>query len=216
MTTQPSCYGKSWDPNSVECKGGLDPAYTNPEDQTHRRDRCSWFQPCSQIVTQSAPSTPQLIPPRALLLQHRAVDTPPPRPVAPPIYSPPRPPTYQQPQTQYSLPPAPAQVVPTPPSHPQFQPQPQLQHGSAPHVMYQQQPVMMAPPSVAQYGQQFVPMPYQNPGSQVPQYLTMPEPVYDGERWGGFLRTMARTGLKAIGLGIAAYVDSYPFRRHDR
>src|SRR4030067_685264 len=117
MTTQPSCYGKSWDPNSVECKGGLDPAYTNPEDQTHRRDRCSWFQPCSQIVMQPAPSTPQPpIPPRALLLQHRpAVDIPPPRPMAPPIYSPPRPPTDQQPQTKYSLPPPASTPIPVAP-----------------------------------------------------------------------------------------------------
>lgn len=213
MDSQPSCYGKSWDPNHVECKGGLDPAYTNPDDQTHRRDRCSWFQPCSQkmmqpVTVETPPSQP-LIPTRALL-QHRAVEPPPVRPPAPPVYSPPRPPTYTAPQTQYSLPPP--QAVPVAPPPPPYH-----QQGPAPYAYRQPPQVVMAPPYVAQYGQQQVYMPFQHPESQVPQYLTMPEPVNDDEHWGVRLgRTLFRTGVKALALGLASYFDSNPIRRHDR
>ena len=210
MSTQPSCFAKHWDPNAVECKGGLDAAYENPRDKTHRRDRCAWFAPCSQTMTYSPQTTPQpqtsqqLIPARSLL-QRPAVDTPPPRlqyqPPQPP-FTPPRPPThipppqqpsYQQYQQQYS-------AVPPPQPIPQYAPMPTHQ--------------AMVHPSVAQYGPQLVYQPYQLPASQVPQFLTVPEPVLEGGSWSRLGFEIARGMGKAFGLTLAAFLDSNPIRRH--
>lgn len=201
MTTQPSCYGKSWDPNHVECKGGLDPAYENPTDQSHRRDRCTWFGPCSQ---QMRTPNPPLIPTRSLLPSRPAME-PPPRPLAPTpsyqpqTYSPPRPlPLIPQPPMQTVYPPA------LPPAQPQYQ-QPQAQAHYA----------QMVPPNVAQYGPQFVPAPYQLPGSQMPQFLSVLEPADDGSSWIGRLgRESARGLIKGLAHSVAAFFDSNPFRKH--
>jgi hypothetical protein len=190
MSTQPSCYGKSWDPNHVECKGGLDAAYENPRDKTHRRDRCAWFVPCSQTMNFQGTAQPtpqpvqsqQIIPTRSLL--HRpAVDVPPPRPIAPqpqPPYTPPRPPTHI---------PAP---TPSYQHYPQYAaPPPQQQH--QPMQQYMAAPMQMVPPHVAQYGPQLVYQPYQHPSMQMPNYLTVPEPVMEGDSYMGRLgRDLAR------------------------
>lgn len=217
MSTQPSCFGKRWDPNHVECKGGLDAAYQNPRDQTHRRDRCSWFNSCSQAMNyqpistaqptpQPAP-TQQIIPARSLL--HRpAVDTPPPRPsYQPPLppFTPPRPPTqipaHQPSYTPQYAPPQHYATVPPPQPVPQYAPMPAHQ--------------MMVHPAVAQYGPPLVYQPYQNPGMQMPQYLTVPEPV-EGISWGARLgHELTRSLGKAFGHTLAAYFDSNPFRRHN-
>lgn len=180
MTTQPSCFGKSWDPATVECKGGLDPSYSNPRDQTHRRDQCSWFHACSQQTRAPAPVPPPLIQPRSLL-QSRP-DPEPPRPAAP-AYTPPRPPTYT-PQAQ--LPPA-APHMPAP----------------AQHYSY------AAPIQPVQHYQQ----PPQLYGSQIPQYLSVPEPVDDGPYTHSLGRTILRALCKALGQSFASYIDTNPFRR---
>lgn len=202
MSIQPSCFGKSWDPNHVECKGGLDPAYSNPRTGTKLRDECSWFNACRQQV-QSRPSMPLL--PSAALLQRPAVSQPLQRPPAPPTQYAPRAPTYSAPPVHYSLPSTPS--YPTPQAAPaaqQFHPQ----------VMSQQNYV---PAHVAQYGPAYVPMPYQNPGSQMPQYLTVPEPVTDDVHWAVRLgRELFRSIVKAFGHQLAAHVDSHSFEKHNR
>jgi len=43
----PPCFGSSWSPNAVECKGGLDPTYTNPRNGSHLRDKCLWYGQCA-------------------------------------------------------------------------------------------------------------------------------------------------------------------------
>ena len=213
MSTQPSCFGRSWDPNHVECKGGLDAAYENPTDKTHRRDRCAWFNSCSQAMnypTHVAQPTPQtqpsqpLIPARALA--HRpTVDVPPPRPM------------MQPPQPPFTPPRPPTQIPPHQPGYTQYtQPMSYYQHQQmpVPAPMQPQPNSMMVHPAVAQYGPPLVYQPYQLPGTQMPHYLTVPEPV-EGISWGARLgQELARSMGKAFGHTLAAYFDSNPFRRH--
>lgn len=221
MSTQPSCFGKSWDPNHVECKGGLDPAYSNPRTGTKVRDECSWFNSCRQQVQGRPLPSPQLLPSTSLLRPSAA----PQRPMTPP-YSPPRP-TYAAPPTHYSLPTA-IQHVPQAPPAPQVQhiPIPSYQPQYHPPASHHQQPQpqhhQVAPPNyvpahLAQLGPAYVPMPYQMPGSQMPQYLTVPEPVTDDTHWmQRLLRELFRSVVKAFGHQLAAHVDSHSFRRHDK
>lgn len=207
MSTQPSCFGKSWDPNAVECKGGLDPAYSNPRTGTKLRDACSWFQQCRQQV-----SAPQLLP-SSSLMSRPAIAPPRLPPTGYTPYVPPKP-TYAAPPTHYSLPTA-MQVLPQAPPAPQIQHAPQFYHQPMP----QHQPPAQnyVPAHVAQLGPAYVPMPYQNPGSQMPQYLTVPEPVNDNVHWATRLfRELFRAVIKSFGHQLAAHVDSHSFQRHDR
>ncbi len=72
----------------------------------------------------------------------------------------------------------------------------------------------MAPPHVAQYGPPLVYQPFQLPGSQMPQYLTVPEPVTDEHWFSRLMRELMRSAGKALGHTIAAFFDSNPIRRH--
>jgi hypothetical protein len=211
MNIQPSCYGKSWDPDHVECRGGLDPAYEHPRNGTHHRDECSWLRPCGQIVEaerarQRQPM--QLIPAQALT-RPTAAPVPPRLPQAPVSYSPPRAPVQHMPQPTPSyqpqyVPPAPVYAPPPAPAPTQAQQyyQPAPQH-------------MMVPPYVAQFGPQHVYPPYQLPGSQMPQYLTVPEPVNEGVHWLTRLgRELFRSIIKAFGHSLSAHADSNPFGKY--
>ena len=83
--------------------------------------------------------------------------------------------------------------------------------------MYQQQmvPQQYAPPHVAQFGPAFVPMPYQLPGAQMPQYLTVPEPTNDNVPWYlQLMRELGRSMVKAFGHQLAAHVDSHSIQKH--
>jgi hypothetical protein len=73
----------------------------------------------------------------------------------------------------------------------------------------------MAPPYVAQYGAPMVYQPYQQHGSQMPQYLTVPEPVDHNVHWLHRLgHELLRSAIKALGHTLAAHVDSNPIRKH--
>lgn len=206
MNAQPSCYGsKHWDPNHVECKGGLDQGYENPVDGTKRRDPCRWLMPCGQLAMaeRNRQSQPQVIPPQSLVRPQ------PPAPPPPPLRTPaPSPPMYQP-----ARPPIPA--LPPPPVHSYSQPQPQ------PQPVYHQVPVPPAPmhaqpmvtPFMAQNGPAYVYAPYTPPGFQSPQFLTVPEPASE-KYWTSFVFTMVRTIAKAIGISLAGHIDSNPIRRH--
>lgn len=88
----PPCFPDDTNPSSLlwsaaapECVGGHDPAYNNPQDQSHRRERCGWYQRCADstnaIRTRAA-------------IQHAPVYGPvqaPPRPIVPPYPLAPRP-----------------------------------------------------------------------------------------------------------------------------
>lgn len=218
MPVQPSCFGKSWDPNHTECKGGLDPAYTNPSTGTKMREKCSWFGACSQQMHKPAPlapPSPQLIPSTALLQRAVAATAPIKMPTPPQAHVPPRPPVYTGTATHYSLPtahaPAP-QVAHAPQVHIPQMHTPQMQM-----PVYQQPMVSQnyAPPHVAQFGPAMVPMPYQLPGAQMPQYLTVPEPVSDNVPWYlQLMRELGRSMVKAFGHQLAAHVDSHSIQKH--
>lgn len=75
----------------------------------------------------------------------------------------------------------------------------------------------MLPPNIAQFGPQYVFTPYQMPGSQMPQYLTIPEPVRDDVSWIARLgHEILRSVFKSFGHSLAAFFDSNPLRRHNK
>jgi hypothetical protein len=83
--------------------------------------------------------------------------------------------------------------------------------------MYAQHQPMMMPPAMAQYGPAYVYAPYQQPGQQMPQYLTMPEPVQEDVHWGMRLgRELFRSLAKAFGHSLAAHFDSNSIGKHHR
>lgn len=200
MTTQPGCFGKSWDPNHVECTGGPDKIYQHPTNGTHFRDKCSWFDRCGQQMnrpaTYTVPSTSTLIPATSLT-QPRPVPDPP-RPPLIPNYPPPTP--------------TPPFTPPRPPATPvQYSPQTQQQ----PAPLYHPYPQAMVPPHVAQQGPQYVYSPYQIPGTQSAQFLTVPEPIReDTSMLTRFFHEVLRACAKGAATQVAAFIDSNPFRRH--
>ena len=42
----PNCFGKLWQADHVECKGGLDPAFVNEKTGSHVREKCWFFDSC--------------------------------------------------------------------------------------------------------------------------------------------------------------------------
>lgn len=199
----PDCFGTHlWSATDKECIGGPDPGYTHPVSGAHTRERCKWYQTCATASAQNRTQS-QLIPPQNLVRQPppapppQAVPAippgvqPPPRPVAPPPGLAPRAPLHQ-PQPFYS-------------QYPQ-QPQP---------VQPVYQPPMFVPPYVAQMGPAQIPMQYQQPGAQMPAYLTMPEPIEPGD---GAIKVLARTlfrsMLKAFGHSLSSFVDHTPMKPH--
>lgn len=181
--TPPGCFGHLWAPTAVECKGGLDPGYTNPTNQSNKRDQCQWYSSCAtrtaatRLSANQPPPVPQQIIPTNRLM--------PPAPVA---YQPGpgRPvqvqPGYSQQQQSYYHP-APPNPVP---------------YGNIPQVPIHQ----------AWYGPTHVPMAYQLPGAQMPSYLAVPEPVTSGTTWWGRLLLEAlRAMMKAAFHQGSHYVD---------
>lgn len=191
MTNQvPSCFGKQWEANHPECKGGTDPLYVNPKTGSHVRDRCKWYSQCAQktVGTRTQQRTGGVIPPQQIL-------RPPPAPPAP-NFAPPMP--NQNTQARAAPPPLPAQQPQM--AQPMYQ-QP-VYHNNMPYV----QPQMAAMPSA-------VPMNHAMEGAQVPSFVMVPEPyLNDGTSHGKRLaRTMFRSMGKAAGIAFANYMDYYPF-----
>jgi hypothetical protein len=190
--TQPACYGKHWNPQSVECRGGLDPLYTNPIDGSHRRDKCSWYETCAprtcaaQIPSQQQPPAPQGFVPQQNLVRSG------PTLAAPVLHQPPARPMmpWQQPQQQ------------------------QQQPGFAQLYFPHQQ--NMAPAYMVQFGQQQLPMNFQQPGMQIPAYLTVPEPVdFNIPWWQRLGIEVARSMVKGAAHSVANWVDHNPFGRYN-
>lgn len=198
------CFGESWSGVDVHCKGGLDPVYQNPralaEMKTtgrtnipiHQREQCIHYAQCSH---QTNFNRMQGFIPAENLTKGRAPQPTPPRsqPVGPrrmgeSIHQDNRtPPRWQ--------PPAPAPTWQQPPQ--------QNQH--------------MAPPWVAGYGPQFVPMPFQQPGAQMPGYLSVPEPIDPKVPfWFRMVLSLFRAGVKAIFHTGAHIIDHEPFIKHQQ
>lgn len=194
----PECFGSSlWSATDKECVGGPDPGYTHPVTGARARERCRWYQPCASVSAQN-----KLIPAQNLV---RAPMAPPPlaTPAIPPGVQPPPKPVAPNPALG-ARPPLHVQQ----PSY-QYQPQQYLQPS------YQQPYMTYAPPHLVQLGPAQVPMPYQQPGAQMPAYLTMPEPIRPGDSAIGVLaRTLLRAMLKAFGHALASFIDHTPIKPH--
>lgn len=179
----PSCYGDQWSAMAPECAGGPDPAYTSPHDGSHRRERCAWYSKCAGASVSAKQATQST----AIVPVQPSYPQPVPAPPKPPQ---PFPVQYKQPyqqtyQPQYQQP---------------VQPQPPIQ-------------LVVAPPHIAQLGPQQVPMPYQQPGTQMPGYLTVPEPIIEGEHWlGRLLREIGRSIFKSAFHTGASFFDHNPIR----
>lgn len=190
------CYGESWSLIDKICKGGLDPAFTNPLAQSptnpngdpsipvHVRPTCVWNTQCAQLTNYNKVRGVMAPPPPNVLPRTQPVNINKPRwqsvhqtPTAP------QPKTYQQPTYQ--------------------------QPG------WSQQQTYMVPPHVASWGPQMVPMPYQQPGSQMSAYLSVPEPIDVNVPWyWRLLGDMFRSALKAVFHTGAHVADHQTFTRH--
>jgi hypothetical protein len=96
------------------------------------------------------------------------------------------------------------------PQQQQFMPQQHYQH----QYQHQQYPHMVAP-YIAQQGPQFVPLMVQQQGSQMPHYLTVPEPINLNESsWRRLAREIFRSMGKSAGHTSAAFFDHNPINPH--
>lgn len=76
-------------------------------------------------------------------------------------------------------------------------------------------PQQMVPPWMAQFGPQLVPMAFQQPGTQIGAYLTVPEPVSPGEGWFfRLVREIFRSMLKSSGHTAASFFDHNPWKSY--
>lgn len=116
--------------------------------------------------------------------------------------------TQQPQQRSYApvlAPPRPPQMMQNP-QH--FQPYP-----PPPPALYSGQQFIS--PYIAQFGPPTVPAPYQQPGAQIPAYLTIQEPINLNEPWfPRLIREIVRAMMKATGHSIANFFDHNPMRAH--
>lgn len=192
MEQLPICFGKEWNPQAVECKGGLDPMYTNPRDQSHRRDKCRFYErcaprTCANQISQSP--TTSLVPAQNLVPRN-----------GPQVASPVVQPQARQQPVYY-----PQAYAPPPPP-----PAPTAGFAQMGHPSMQ-----MAPAHIAQFGPQMLATNFQQPGTQIPAYLTVPEPVDLSVPW--YMR-LGREILRAMAKGAfhtgANWVDHNPFGQY--
>ncbi len=182
------CFGVHWDANAAQCKGGLDPSIMSTDGTaTHRR--CDWFAKCAAETVKTNLSK------KGMPYQAQAqVNVP----VAPPMQSIMRGVAQGARQAlvrHISQPTAPT-VQPVHPNtvQPHYgQPAPVMVHPSQAAVPY------------------MVSMNYQQPGMQMPGYLTVQEPSMEGQHW--TVRLMLNIGRAMVKAGAhttANFVDHTP------
>ena len=215
--TEPTCFGKSWEANHPECAGGLDPAYTNLKDGSNRREKCGWYSACYARMT--SPKGPdvqacQLVRPGMTVKFPNVPQAPAPAQAPPsPWQSAVRGVTAVATGLSNAMSAAAAHpsVQVRPPVQAAPQPAPQVQYQQPQQMQYyQQQQQGWAHPSIAAVPWA-VPMNYPMPGAQIPAYLTVPEPVVDGQHWTqrlGF--SILRSMMKATGHTVANFFDHNP------
>lgn len=197
---QPSCFGKLWDPNNAECRGGNDPSYSNPKTGSARRDICRWYSACSAETNRAKlENAVRNAPPAPPAAQPYAPVQPPHVPMGNVVRPPPAaPPNVGIPVAQTVGPPVPLQTQAM-----MLQPVQQQQVayvGGAPYT----QPGFAAQPVL-------VPVNQPMPGAQVPSFLTVPEPSNPDVPMGTRLwRTVYRSMLKAGFVGAANFMDYNP------
>lgn len=196
----PPCFGKEWEANAPECRGGIDPTYVHPRNGGNKRDQCQWYNACAQTTTNARapqargpvnsppiPASNLLRPPLPQTMQNMSVLQ------APPV----------QQQPAFMPPPAPTQQLAYAP--PAVQPQ------AAPHVVYYGQTAYTSPGAAAV--PVMVPMNTPMMGAQTQSFLMVQEPYEnDGTGHGTRLaRTLVRSMGKAAALTVANYLDYHPF-----
>lgn len=189
----PSCFGKHWNPQAVECRGGLDPMYTNPRDGSHKREKCQWYERCAPrtCANQMSSNQPQqnvgVSPSRSIMPRSG------PQVVQPVV----------QPQQQPSM------------MQPSMMQPPAMQHPTQSFAQMVH-PSQYAPAYLAQFGQQMLPMNFQQPGMQIPAYLTVPEPIdLTVPWWKRLLTEVVRSMAKGAFHTGANWVDHNPFGRYN-
>ena len=200
----PGCYGKHWDANAIECRGGNDPSYQNPGNGTNKRDICAWYQMCCSATNRTRMEEAVRVAP----------PPPPPQPMLPtypnqqPVYAP----QGYAPQQGYRpagppvMPPAPQQaIIPVTIGPQQYGPTQQVAYvGSMPYT----NPACAHTPLM-------VPMNMPMQGSQIPSFLTVPEPADPNVSPGLQLwRTVYRNMIKAACAGCAGWIDYNPIGRY--
>lgn len=190
----PSCFGTpNWDPRASECAGGADPKYLHPQNGSHVREACDFFNHCGARV-QAARLGSNLFP-AAQLRRPPAITAPAPAPATLAVSTPTQPSFREYMQQQMMQ-----QQRPVPTQQPLYYPQ---QHPPQHPQMYAQQASQ----------QHHYPAPSYQLNYQVPGYLSVPEVrTYGGSVWGILGREAVRAALKAMGHTIAAYFDMNPFR----
>jgi hypothetical protein len=85
-----------------------------------------------------------------------------------------------------------------------------------PAPMMQQAAQQLLPPWLAQMGPQLVPVTFQQPGMQMPAYLTVPEPINPEEHWmWRLVREIFRSMVKSTGHTAASFIDHNPLRAYE-
>jgi hypothetical protein len=182
-----SCFGRLWEQNRVECAGGFDLAYIDPDNESSLRKRCSAYDRC-RAAKENKVSYPQYPPYQPYQQPFQPI---PAQPQAPQLQAPPLPP---------------------PALFPLAQPAPGFRPMQPPMTGYPT--TGYAAPWVAQQGPQQVPLPYQQPGAQMPTYLAVPEPLDGTPWWARLLAEVGRSMAKALGHSTASFFDHNPLRSH--
>lgn len=198
---KPVCYGvvddpvkgrEGWNPNHVECTGGLDPTFKDPETGSHMRQRCVFFQSCGAVAQAKKQEAARPIDPKTLVRStpHSFVPS-----AQPPTLQPMAKfgETFGKTEQQRAL-------------EQQMQQMQQL-HAAQLEQMRRMMPQQMPQQMMPQMGyQQMMPVNY-----QMPAYLTAPEPTAPGGFWKMFGRTVFRSMGKSVGHSVAYMFDSVPF-----
>lgn len=193
--TKNPCFGFSWNGGDPQCAGGLDPVYTNPKAK-------------SSINPNGDPRIPIHRRDRCVWFSQCAHQTNfnkmrghvTPITVAGDVR-----PQHVAPRSQV--------VRPAQGTVPVQQPQPSP--GYYPQSQYAQPQSQMVPPYIASYGPQVVPMPFQQPGAQMPGYLSVPEPIDPSiPGWLRAILSLIRVALKAICHQGSHMADHEPFIRY--
>jgi len=161
----PPCFGKEWDGNNSECRGGYEHGYINPINGSNSRDQCIFFRSCGAHTQAARVGQARLVPTQNL------VRLPPAAPSAP-VQAP-----MQTMATQFGQ--VQQQQRPLPPQAPV--PQPVYQQ--------QQQPMVQQVP----YGyQQMQPVNYQMPGYLTTPQMQQPNESFASMLAKNLMRSMAK------------------------
>ena len=182
------CFGQSWDANAAQCKGGLDAASMST-DGTAMHRRCDWFAKCAAETVRNNMSK------RGAPSPAKPVNVP----LATPVHSILR--GVAQGARQALV----RHVAPPPPQMVQQPAQQQMYQQQQPY--YGQPGPMMVHPAQAALPH-MAPMNYQQPGLQMPGYLTIQEPSVEGQHW--LVRLMLNIGRSMVKAGChttANFVD---------